>query len=301
MRTARSSCRRLRSASAFAVAISAVASVASAQPATDINLGELVFRDGTPAIAALRNITERDGYDNQPQFTPDGASILYTSIRDGQADTYRYSIAAETTERVTRTSESEYSPTVMPAGDAFSVIQVEADSTQRLWHFDFDGNVLGVLLRDAMPVGYHAWGDQHTVALFVLGDPPTLQLADIRTGEASVVESSIGRSLHKIPGRAAISFVHQITEEEWWIKALDLRSGEVATLVRTLAGSQDYAWTPSGMVLMGKGSLLYYWNPETEAGWEQVTDLASFGIEEISRIAVSSAGDQIALVSSRPE
>lgn len=275
--------------------------MASAQPATDIYLGELVFRDGTLAVVTLHNITERAGYDNQPHFTPDGSSILYTSIRDGQADTYKYSIAGETTEQVTHTSESEYSPTVMPTGDAFSVVQVEADSAQRLWHFDFQGDALGVLLADVMPVGYHAWGDQNTVALFVLGDPPTLQVADLRTGEARVVESRIGRSLHKIPGRAAISFVHQITEEEWWIKSLDLRSGAVASLVRTLAGSQDYAWTPAGMVLMGKGSRLFYWNPESEAGWKEVADLASFGVAEISRIAVSSAGDRIALVSTRPE
>ena len=40
------------------------------------------------------------------------------------------------------------------------------------------------MLADVKPVGYHAWADDHTLALFVLGQPATLQLADTRTGKA---------------------------------------------------------------------------------------------------------------------
>ncbi len=273
---------------------------AKAQPATDIYLGRLALRNGGFEVGSFRNITDRDGYDNQPHFTPDGTALLYTSIReDGQADTYRYDLASGAVTRLTRTPESEYSPTVMPGGDAFSVVRVEADSTQRLWSFDMGGNVRRLVLEDVKPVGYHAWGDENTVALFVLGDPPTLQLADTRTGRVQVVKSDIGRSLHRVPGSRAISFLQRRSEEEAWIEELELATGQATTLVRTLPGSEDYAWTPDGAILMGQGPRLFAWR-RGEDGWTEVGNLESYGIGEISRIAVSPAGDWIAIVSSRP-
>src|SRR6266550_4423231 len=58
-----------------------------------------------------KKITDFAGYNNQPFFMPDGHSILYTSIRNKQADIYRYDIQTATTQ-ITNTPESEYSPTL---------------------------------------------------------------------------------------------------------------------------------------------------------------------------------------------
>jgi len=51
------------------------------QPATDIYLADLKIEDGHIEVGSPLNITNRDGYDNQPMFLPDGKSLLYTSIR----------------------------------------------------------------------------------------------------------------------------------------------------------------------------------------------------------------------------
>ncbi len=163
-----------------------------------------------------------------------------------------------------------------------------------------DGRNPKLLLEDIMPVGYHAWGNERMLALFVLGSPPTLQLADANTGRASVIERSIGRSLHRIPGELAISFVHKISDDEWWIKRLDLRTQQITPLIHTVPGSEDYAWTPGGVAVMGSGSVLYQWNSRA-IGWSVVADLGDQGIEGITRIAVSPAGDRIAIVGVRRE
>src|SRR5512142_3166495 len=92
----------------------ATASAQSSPPGTDIYLAPLTVAAGRIGVGTAVNITNRTGYDNQPSFTPDGASILYTSVReDGQADIWRYDLRDRSTHQVTHTPESEYSPTVM--------------------------------------------------------------------------------------------------------------------------------------------------------------------------------------------
>ena len=176
---------------------------AAQPPATDIYLADLRVADGRVNVGAPLNVTARPGYDNQPYFLPDGRAFLYTSIRaDSQADIYRYDLGPATSVRLTTTRESEYSPTPLPDGTGFSVVRVEADSTQRLWAFDWDGTRPRLVLDSIKPVGYHAWGDAHTLALFVLGSPPTLQIADARAPgrPGDVVARDIGRSLHGCRG-----------------------------------------------------------------------------------------------------
>ncbi|PYP63416.1 MAG: hypothetical protein DMD37_06350, partial [Gemmatimonadetes bacterium] len=141
---------------------------AAAPPATDIYLADLRVVDGRVQVGTPVNVTARPGYDNQPFFLPDGGAFLYTSIRaDSQADIYRYDLRTATSVRLTATRESEYSPTPLPDGSGFSAVRVEADSTQRLWAFDWDGARPRLVLDSIKPVGYHAWGDARTVALFV--------------------------------------------------------------------------------------------------------------------------------------
>jgi hypothetical protein len=268
-------------------------------PQTDIFLLALNEEEAPPRVGTVVNLTDRAGYDNQPAFTPDGLSLLYTSIReDGQADVYRYDLERRNAQRLTRTRESEYSPTPTPDGRGISVVRVERDSTQRLWRFDRNGRNPRLVLRDVAPVGYHAWADAQTLALFVLGSPPTLQLADTRTGRAEVVAQDIGRSLHPIPGRRAISFVHKVADGEWWIRSLDLDTRESEPIARTIPDHEDYAWTPGGTLLMGSGSVLYRYHPGTEEWWE-VADLEAAGVRGITRIAVSPRGDRAAVVGRR--
>jgi hypothetical protein len=269
----------------------------TAPPAADIFLVDMKMRDGQAELGKPVQITEWKGYDNQPLFLPDGKSLLYTSIRDdGQADIYRYHIADNTITRMTQTPESEFSPTPMPDGKYFSVVRVEPDSTQRLWTFPITGGEPALVLENVKPVGYHTWADANTVALFILGNPLTLQIADLRTGKAEVVAENIGRSLHKIPKQEAISFIHKVDENDWLIKRLDLKSRAITTLVKTLPGSEDCAWMPQGILLMGKDAKLYMFDPKKNGEWQEIADFESAGLKGITRLAVSPKREKLAVV-----
>ncbi len=274
---------------------------AAGAPSTDIFVGTLQLHADGLAVAGLVNVTDRDGYDNQPHFTPDGSALFFTSARDTlQTDIYRYDLESSAISQVTRTAGSEYSPTVMPGGDEFSVIREEA-SRQQLWRFALDGSDRGGLLDAIQPVGYHAWGDENTVVMFVLGDslnPATLQIGKLDSGTATVAAESIGRSLHRVPGTRSISFVHKISDDDWLIKVIDLDTDSIITLTPTRPAREDYAWLPDGTILMGDGSVLYRWAPG--APWTPVADLSAFGVQNITRIAIGPGAGRIALVSDRP-
>ena len=263
---------------------------AQGPPATDIWLLRW-----PPRVADARNLTARPGYDNQPSFTPDGATILYTSYREGQSDIYRVDVETGAISQVTRTPESEYSPRVMPDGTAFSVVRVEADSTQRLWAFTLDGTIPVLVLPDVRPVGYHAWADGNSVVLFVLGSPPTLHVADTRTGASEVVASRIGRSLQKVPGRRAVSFVDQSDSTRWVIRTLDLDTKAIEEVAPARPGREDFIWRPTGTIVTADGPLLLEWNAGRRR-WEERADLSPLGITTITRLAGSPDGAWIAVV-----
>ena len=268
-------------------------------PGTDIWLATLTSTpEGMPSIGRPANITERPGYDNQPYFLPDGSGFWFTAMDDhsGQADIWRYDIASAAVARVTQSApESEYSATPLPDGSGISVIRVEADSTQRLWRFDADGGNAAVLIPDVALVGYHKWADEHTVVMFVLGDPATLQIWNEDLGLLPIAARNVGRSIQPIPGSDDVSYVQRHEDGTSSIMRLRPRQAESELLTATLDGGDFHAWTPDGVLLMGAGSSLLAWKPGSGSEWTEVANFGDIGMT-ISRLAVSPDGAHIAIV-----
>ena len=271
------------------------ASAPASPPGTDVWIAPMQSDHVLGVDDRPRNLTARPGYDNQPAFTADGGSVMFTSIReDGQADIWRVAREGGVPAPVNRTAESEYSATIAPDG-GISIIRVERDSTQRLWRMSTGGGEFRVVLERVKPVGYHAWADDTTLALFVLGSPATLQLANTRTGDARVVDDSIGRSIHRIPGERAISYTRRGTDGVRWLMRLDPASGAKTRLVRMPEGTEDYAWTPSGVALAARGTELLSWS-RGGTDWTRVATLSGAGLGRVTRLAVSPDGRWLAFV-----
>ncbi len=276
------------------LAASAASAAAQGPPGTEIYLALLTNRGSVLTVGEPANITRRVGYDNQPSFSPDGSLVYYTSYRDGQADIYRYSLADRTTRQVTNTPESEYSPTVTPAGNRFSVVRVEQDSTQRLWTFALDGSNPQLFIATVAPVGYHTWLSDELVAIFVLGTPNTLQLWEPGTPHTVSLAADIGRTLTRDPRSGDLTFIQHDEGGESWITVRETASGKFRRITRTPA-NEFFAWTPDGTLLSGDGSKLFAFRPG-DAGWREIADFASAGVNGITRIAVSADGTHVAFV-----
>ncbi len=178
------------------------------------------------------------GYDNQPMFSPDGRRLLFAANRDGkQIDIFMFERASGRVSQLTETAQNENSPTFVPAGmgdaGSFSVVQTEPDRSQRLWRFNAAGKNPQLVLADVKPVGYHAWVEPDHLAMFILGQPATLQVGRVSTGKAEVMARDIGRSLHRIPGTRLVSFVQRESPTEFWIRQIDIDSRQIASIVTT--------------------------------------------------------------------
>src|SRR5262245_38110979 len=165
----------------------ALPGAAAAQvPATDLYLLPI---EGTQ-VGAPQRITDSPGYDNQPQFLPDGQALVYSSIDASGADIWRYELASGARERLTKTPESEYSPTPIPGRNAISVVRDYGDLKQQLWSVPLDGGKPALLLPGVNPVGYQAWVDTEQLLVFVLGEPNTLQLVKVGPDAGRVLRES---------------------------------------------------------------------------------------------------------------
>ena len=276
---------------------------AQAPPSTDVYLARLIrSQDGRLTLGAVRNLTRRVGYDNQPAFGPDNRTLNFTSNRgDGQTDIWQIDITTLKERRVTRTPESEYSAAVTPDRLGLSVVRVERDSTQRLWRFPLGAGRPCLVLDRARPVGYYAWANDSTVAMFILGRPASLQLGNIDAGRADTIALAIGRSLHRIPSSERISCVDKSDSTTWWIRSLDPSSRAIAPVAPLPPAVEDYVWTPRGELLTsdGKGRILA-WQPKASqpnyAIWRSIGAIDSTVAGKITRLAVSPNGKYVAIV-----
>jgi WD40 repeat protein len=268
----------------------------TAQVETDIHLLRIQSRDSSGwEFGDPRNITPRQGYDNQPSFTPDSKSLLFVSgDESGQTDVYRYEMANQTHYRLTDTRKrSEYSPQVMPRGKGYSAVVVEEDGTQRLWAFNFDDERGEVLMEDLTQIGYYAWYHRKRLGMFVITDPLTLQVTHVKRQRAEVVADSVGRSLAAAPGKRRLSYVDK-GSDPWLIKVWDSRKNTHQTITPTVPSSEDFIWTPEGHLLMARESELYMFRPGQDEDWQSLGDL---GIGNFYRLAISPDGRWLAAVS----
>ncbi len=276
----------------ISISIFAISYLSLAQPNTEVYLFDvLADNQGSDRLANPVNISQNEGYDNQPAFWPDGKSVIYSRTVNGQTEIARYFLKNEKTEIITNTLQgSEYSPTPTPDG-RISSIRLDTTGLQLLYVYDLKGKD-EILVKDLV-IGYHTWINNNEIVSFVLGDTITMQRINTVSEEAEVIGKNIGRSLHKIPNSNRFSYVDK-SSDKWMIKSRNIEDGSMKTLVETLEGSEDYCWTPTGKIIMGKDDKLWIWSMNKE--WKEFSDLSDFNLDGISRLTMSPDGSKMVIV-----
>lgn len=270
-----------------------------AQPGSEIYLGKLSVTKKQIILSAPKNISNHKGYDSQPFFHPSLPLIYYASFNDsGRSDIKTCNYQTNLTKNFTNTEEREYSPTVTPDGKYISCIIQRDNGAQDLGKYPIKGGSATIMI-NYMTIGYHAWIDEKSLLLFVLDDTThnSLHYFNLLSKEDVVVAYDPGRSLHKIPGEEAMSFIEKKTEEEWLIQKFDAKTRTISTITKTLPRREDLTWLNNGTILMSDGEKLFAYDTKAAAPeWTPVKIETSLTLKGISRLAVNKANNKLAFV-----
>ncbi len=266
-----------------------------AQSGTEIYLFDLTKTETGYSISNPKNITNNPGYDNQPSFLLDDSGILMAATRDGQTDVALYDIENEKLNFLMHTpGYSEYSPIQTPEGAYISFVILRNNGEQQFWKIT-PGYEDPIILESERIVGYYAWYDSDRYLSFILStetSPATVQWHNSRTLDKKILGENPGRSFHKMMIENALAYILK-KEDVWEIQAYYPEEDESRFITNTIPESEDMALTPSGDIFMGKDSKLFFFDGER---WTAIADLSQYNLSGITRLAISNAGDKIAIV-----
>lgn len=265
------------------------------QPNTEVFLFDLNQENGTFQFSNIKNISNTEGYDNQPSFS-DNNTMLYAGTRNGQTDIVKYDISNGQKVWVCKTEGSEYSPLKIPNQNAISAICLEKDGTQRLQNYNLENGNSQVLIEDIV-IGYHVWFNDDNLLSSVLEDGGlSLYLTNFKEKKNHKIEANIGRSLHNIPNSSLVSFISKVKDSIWEIKSVDPNSSNTKYVTNTLPKTEDMCWLSSDTMLMGKDEKLYKFQLTKDEDWIEVASLSKYGISNITRLAISPDGSKLSIV-----
>lgn len=271
----------------------------NAQENTDIILLDIINKDGKMMLQNPKNITNREGYDNQPSFNKDGSKILYSSIREEkQSDIYLYNIADSSHTQITKSDENEYSPVFM-SDEKISVVRVDRDSLQRLYEMNLNGKKAKLIINHQDSIGYYKWINEKELALFVLPEPFELRIVRTDTNLTKIVTSKISPSLNVHPKTGKTLFVNEFEPNQWFIceiNDIDERNYEIVPIVNVLDEDHNFTISKNGDFIICNGPKVYKYNPDTDQGWMRIYDGSADGYSQFYRLAISDDMTKIALV-----
>ena len=271
--------------------------------ASDIFISDLTPSAKVYQLNNTRNITNRVGYDNQPMFNKDGSGVFYTAMfKQGegqQTDSMYYSFADKKTINITNTKNySEYSPTPINNETALSMIFVDETGSQKLWQTDIKTGRQTPINLSIEPVGYHAWGKDNDLLLFVLGDEMMLQYATSPAQQsAEVITKNIGRSLRYNKDKDFFTFTKGTKQQTLY--RFDASTKTISELIPLPADSQYYTWLDQDTVISASGSNIYYWHYQDTSknnNWQLLANVKEQCPTGVSRLATAPNQSRLAFV-----
>lgn len=272
-----------------------------AQPSTEVYVMDITEVNGKTEVSNLRNISNNDGYDNQPSFY-DVNTIVFASTRNGQTDIAKYDIKTAEISWVSNTSMgSEYSPLRIPESNAISAVRLDTTGLQRLYEYNTrDGS--SKLVLEAAKIGYHTWFTSDMLVATILVDNRMDLITSYlpETGKYTTAEENVGRALHKIPNSKLVSFISK-KDDLNVLNSIDPISGVVKLISPLPTKTEDMCWLADGSFLVPESNRIYKLTPLENKEQPGIIDLSDFKeIHNISRMSVSPDGKFLALVSEEP-
>jgi len=279
----------------FFLALVFLAGIALAQPETEVFLMEIETTETGVKIDNIKNVSNRAGYDNQPSFYDDN-TLIYAGTRNGATDIAAMNISSSEGSWMNLPTEGgEYSPLRIPNSQNLSAVRLDPDGLQRLYKYPSSDQPSELLIKD-LQVAYYAYANEYSLLASVLSDDNLdLVFVDLQKKKIDTILEGSGRSIHKIPGKEAMSYTATNEEGNMDVFQLDLDDKESYFVCQLPIGIQDHIWLNDSKLLLGSGSQLFLYDLFGNGDWKKVADLSKGKIKDISRLALSPDGTKLAL------
>jgi Tol biopolymer transport system component len=269
-------------------------------PDSEIYLFSIDQQDGKYTFTDGKNITSNKGYDNQPSFSLDNKSILFTSGRnDNNFDIYEYTLTDKKITPLITSENGEYTAKEFDKNTVMFVREGKNDQGMSVWKYDRLTKATSPALKNNEPVAYYAWNSKGEALVWVRYAFMMHFVNPARSINRYVANYAQPSVPHLIPNTDKFSFMQRHPDDSLWIKEFDPSDESVRPIVQSKDGKKDYAWMPDGSLLIGSENKLYRFDEKTDKDWHLLADLSSSGIKDISRMAVSFDGKYLALVDNR--
>ncbi|WP_298444506.1 hypothetical protein [uncultured Ferrimonas sp.] len=242
-------------------------------------------------------VSQSEGYNNQPAFSSDSSQLFYSSNNGGESmDIMAYHLSdGLLTNRTNTPDENEFSPQSGDSNDELVYVVEQGVPDQSVWR-QRQGKPRSRAVRSFIDSGYYARNaDVGTLLWARYGHHLYFEPNGEQADERHFVAASVGRSIHAIPASNQFSFVHKQINADWVIKRYQPSTGAITPLISIDQQSEDYTWRDGNTIWKGRGSVLLQWQ-QGEQQWQQIADLKPLGINTIGRLDVSPNGKWLALV-----
>jgi hypothetical protein len=264
------------------------------QPNTDVWLFKLKVKKGIHTLQSGENITKREGYDNQPSWDEKGERLFFVSVKeDKQSDVYVYVLGKKKITQLTKTTESEYSPTLLADNKRLACVVVEKDSAQRVWTYDVLSGNMNTILFNEDSVGYFHLLNNDTVIYYKLTEPHSFRVHHLSTKKDLWLCYSPIRGFKKINSHAFIYGTKDSSSVSFY--RYEAYTQKATLICKYSSLSEDISWHPILGLLKSEGATILKWD-ELQKKWETLFDFTSFGIKRITRFSFDPENKHIAIV-----
>jgi hypothetical protein len=249
------------------------------------------------------NISNHPGYDNQPSFSNDGKSVLYTQMQDSTTDiklctnfedfrTINLSVTPRT---------SEYSPASLNFMKTI-VVRVEKDQkTQRLAINFKQQNKTYLPKVDS--IGYFCLLPKDKIAAFILSSKNELahelRLIDTKTQKETFIDDSIGRCIRLAPDSSAIVYVKKGKDGKNKLMRYNFHNSSVTEMFETVEVAEDFLYYDNSRIWMAKDNVIYeYWMAAKFPHWSEKKEFSEKNshLKTITRMNLSPDKSRLVLV-----
>jgi len=200
-----------------------------------------------------RRLTVNDAFEADLAWSPDGATILAKSYRDGNDEIYALGLGDASARNLTNAQSAEGAPSWSPDGRTI-VFHSDRDGASRLYLMEADGSGARLFPGDPGPGSLPQWSPDGRWIAFVSDRDGNPEIYVVGADGAGLRRLTTDPRVNGYPrwrpdGAAIVHTTGSFETDRWEIVLTDVASGASRVLVDSV-DSGNAAWSPDGRLLL---------------------------------------------------